>query len=111
MTFSTSASVRPPCITSYSVTFEAPLWVTTKVAGPETSFSAAGAQPASVMATLTVRPPLPPLAAAAGASLVPPSVPTSSTMGAATTTPPATAARTRGRTASGARTIVSIGMA
>ena len=110
MTFSTSASARSPCTTSYSVTFDEPLFVTTKVAAPEASFSVAGEQPSSVIATLTVRPP-PPLATAAEVSLLPPSVPASRTTGAATTATPATVARTRGRTASGARTIVSIGMA
>ena len=110
-TFSTSARVRLPWTTSYSVAREAPLLVTTKVAGPEASFSAAGAQPSSVIATLTVRAPAPLLATAALVSLLPPSVPTSRTTGAATTATPATVARTRGRTASGARTIASIGMA
>ena len=93
------------------MTFDEPLLVTTKVVGPEASFSVAGSQPASVIATLTVLPGAAALATAALVSLSPPSVPTSSTIGAATTAAPATVARTRGRTASGARTMASIGIA
>jgi hypothetical protein len=96
--------------TSNSETFDEPLLVTTNVVGPEASSRLAGSQPASEIATLTVFA-LPELATALLVASPPPSVPTSSTIGAATTAAPATDARTRGRTASGTRTIVSIGIA
>ena len=59
--------------------FDEPLLVTTKVVGPEASLSAAGSQPALVIATWTVLPAPPALATAVLVSLSPPSVPTSST--------------------------------
>jgi hypothetical protein len=96
--------------TSYSVTLDESLLVTTKVAGPESSLSLAGSQPASLIATFTVLA-APALATAALVSLSPPSVAASSTTGAATTAQAATMARTRGRTASGARTMAGIGIA
>src|SRR5580765_1165823 len=54
--FSFSPMIVSPSFTSYSVTADVPLLLTTNVVGPAGTVSAAGSQPASVMPTLTVCP-------------------------------------------------------